>query len=664
MRQIYVNEAFRGQRVSGQQRYAGEISDRLPADWIRLRPTGVWAAHKLLTWLWVQTVLPWKSRDGVLVSMTARVPLWHPRHVVVIHDFFVIEHPEWFSRSYYLTHKPLQLLTTRSAKALVAVSEPTAASLRSQRISAPVLVAPNAPSAVFSSAKASSAKASSADVKGAAPAILAQHDLTEGRFFVTVGSLEPRKNLRTLAEAYAQLDDATREQWPLVVVGAPADVFASAEVRWPTGTRVVGYVSDEELRDLYRASAAVVFVSLAEGFGLPLVEATDAGAPRIIASDIEVFRWICADAASYVDPTDAHAIAAALITVTSGELPPSRADVSRFTWDSSAVTVADAARIAAGDDSPVTVTGDATTAGAPATPGAHDGEVGIVIASAGRPDLLRELLTDLARQSVPARIALCVPDEESLPTGGAPDGVAVTFARGAAAQRNAAMTLIPDAEYLFVFDDDSVVRDDYLERALAFFDAHPRVVALTGSVIIDGATTAEIPREEADRALEASRTEPGTSPGSDRWHRGRELYGCNFAFRRSALDDPAEAFDSRLPLYSWLEDHDLARRLMRHGLLAKVEDCVIVHRGVKSGGRTSHVRLGYSQMMNPFYLHHKGSFPMWLVLREMGRPVLKNVALSISGQEAPFRRQRLQGNLLAAKDLLAGRHTPERILDL
>jgi len=338
-RRVFVNEAFRPQRVSGQQRYATEISDRLPREYVRLRPEGFWARGKIQTWLWVQTVLPLRSWRGVLVSMTARAPIWHPRHVVVIHDLFVLEHPEWFSRSYYLTHSPLQRFQMATARALVAVSEPVAAQIRSRRRSARVEVAPNAPSAVF-------AENSDEDA-----GYLAEQGLTAGSFLVTVGSLEPRKNLARLSHAYARLPLEVRERLPLLIVGAGADVFARSDVEWSEGIRLTGYVSDPQLRALYGGAKAVVFVSLAEGFGLPLVEAVASGTKSLLVSDRPVFRWICADSALYVDPLDVQSIALGLEAVADGETAGSAPDIDRFSWETSSRAVASVADDAAGQRS-------------------------------------------------------------------------------------------------------------------------------------------------------------------------------------------------------------------------------------------------------------------------------------------------------------------------
>ena len=282
----------------------------------------------------------------------------------------------------------------------------------------------------------------------------------------------------------------------------------------------------------------------------------------------------------------------------------------------------------------------------------------VILASAGRPALLADVISDLARQTIEYSLVISVPNDESLPPAESLGEALVVKASGLAAQRNAGLDAVPHAEFVFFFDDDAVVRADYLERGVEFFRAHPEVSGITGRVLLDGATGAEIPRATAMEALAASLD----TPLRHSFRPSSELYGCNFAFRRAAAG--GERFDARLPLYSWLEDHDFARRLMRHGSLAKVDDCVVVHLGTKSGGRTAHARLGYSQMMNPAYLYRAGSFPLRLAVHETIYRVGKNVVRSVWGAERPWRRERLRGNLLAAGDIVRGRFTPERILEI
>jgi GT2 family glycosyltransferase len=282
----------------------------------------------------------------------------------------------------------------------------------------------------------------------------------------------------------------------------------------------------------------------------------------------------------------------------------------------------------------------------------------VAIASAGRPDLLKAVTANLDRQTAEGLIrVVSVPDEGSLPSELSPAWRSLTGPKGLATQRNTALDVV-DVDFVFFFDDDAVIREDFIANALAFFEAHPEVVGMTGRVLLDGAVTGEIAVEKATSALAASTA----TAIEGRWEPTRELYGCNFGFRTAASTDLR--FDQRLPLYSWLEDHDFARRLLSRGPLARVDDCVIVHRAATSGGRQSHVRLGYSQVMNPIYLWKKGSFPGWLAFREIFRPAAKNVAFSVVGSQSAWRRQRLKGNAVAMTDVLRSRITPERITEL
>ncbi|MEY2848452.1 MAG: hypothetical protein RI885_1117 [Actinomycetota bacterium] len=335
-RAVLVNQSYAMQRVTGQQRYATEISRRLLASsgFAAITPTGSWAGSALRVWAWLQFVLPFVSRRSRLLSMTSRAPLVHPRQIIVVHDLFVLTNPEWFSAKYVMTHAPLLRAQLRRAGAVVAVSEPVAEQVRA-RFHGPVVVAPNAPSEVFS--------------LPAAPAdhdVLATRSLVAGGYLLAVGSLDPRKNLATLAAAYGLLSPAERRALPLVVVGGGNAIFRDESLAWPEGTVNAGFVSDDELRVLYRGARSVVFVSLAEGFGLPIVEAVASGATHLILSDIPVFRWICGDGADYVDPKRADMIAAAFRSERRRGIA-SEPDPLRFTWDDSAAVIR---RLIAPDD--------------------------------------------------------------------------------------------------------------------------------------------------------------------------------------------------------------------------------------------------------------------------------------------------------------------------
>ena len=340
MRRILINQSYWPQRVTGQQRYATEISRRLDADpaVVAVRPEGWWAVSTLRVWAWVQAVLPFVARGGVVLSLTSRAPLWRRRHVLVVHDLFVLTHPEWYSRRYVRTHAPLLRAQIRSAAAVVAVSKPVADELRRYR-PGPVAVAPNAPSEVFTRPE---------PVDISPDPALQYRGLRAGSYFLAVGNRDPRKNLVRLGAAYGSLSSAERLAHPLVLVGGGAMIYRREELSWPEGTVDAGYVTDEELRSLYRGARSVVFVSLAEGFGLPLVEAAGAGARSLLVSDIPVFRWICGAHARFVDPRSTTAIADGL-RAEIVQPQEERIDMERFSWDSSAAVVAEVCRrVAAG----------------------------------------------------------------------------------------------------------------------------------------------------------------------------------------------------------------------------------------------------------------------------------------------------------------------------
>ncbi|WP_394277112.1 glycosyltransferase family 2 protein [Luteococcus sp.] len=298
-------------------------------------------------------------------------------------------------------------------------------------------------------------------------------------------------------------------------------------------------------------------------------------------------------------------------------------------------------------------------------------KIAVVIPTVQRPDALDRCLTALEGQSFPAwQILVCPPREVLQDPGLRISHPAATFVpspKGAAAQRNAGLRMVdPEVDVVVFLDDDSVPRDDHLEEVARIFDEVPGVIAISGKVARDGAAEhVELSPEEIREALESSRDPETPLAGGD----VDELYGCNIAVRRSALVEVApdgRVFDECLPLYSAFEDLDLARRLvaMGSGRILYAPRCVVVHQGHQSGGRTQHVRYGYSSVMNLEYLRRKGSLGFNDVLPRIARSVAANSVKAVRGADTVGRRSRLRGQFLAFADLLRGRVTPERITEL
>jgi glycosyltransferase involved in cell wall biosynthesis len=252
-------------------------------------------------------VLPRSFGRGDRVSTLARDAVWYPlalgrAHgadllhcptyrgplrsalplVVTVHDLAVLRHPETFNR-WTRTYSPRVVPhVLRAATRVIAVSEFTRRELvellrvRDDKIR----VVPNGVDAEFTS----------------------EGPRAEGDYVLTVGTLEPRKNLERLVDA------AQRTDVELRVVGARG--WGGVEVGG-NGVRWLGEVDDAELARLYRGALCVAYPSLYEGFGIPVLEAMASGAP-VVTSRGTAMEEVADGAAVLVDPSDPADIAAGI----------------------------------------------------------------------------------------------------------------------------------------------------------------------------------------------------------------------------------------------------------------------------------------------------------------------------------------------------------------
>jgi len=164
------------------------------------------------------------------------------------------------------------------------------------------------------------------------------------KYILSVGTLEPRKNLAALLEAYALMDDSAR--YRLVLVGMSGwkntALFGMVE-NHPAKENIVitGYIPADDLAPIYTGAEVFVFPSLYEGFGLPVLEAMQCGCP-VISSATSSIPEVAGDACMLVDPRDIPGLASSIQKVLSGGSmrdEMARRGVARsrlFSWEKSA----------------------------------------------------------------------------------------------------------------------------------------------------------------------------------------------------------------------------------------------------------------------------------------------------------------------------------------
>jgi glycosyltransferase involved in cell wall biosynthesis len=196
-----------------------------------------------------------------------------------------LRHPETFNTWTRRYSEALVPLVARAAARVIAVSEFTAREL------VDLLAIPEAKIHVIPNA--------------VGPPFTPTGDAAEGDYVLAVSTLEPRKNLGRLVEGFRR---AKLNGCELRIVGARGwgdiEPIPSAGVRW------LGEVSDDELARLYRGARCAAYLSIYEGFGLPVLEAMACGTP-VVSSDLPPIREFARGVIT-VDPRDADAIAAGL----------------------------------------------------------------------------------------------------------------------------------------------------------------------------------------------------------------------------------------------------------------------------------------------------------------------------------------------------------------
>ncbi|HEX2267068.1 MAG TPA: glycosyltransferase family 1 protein, partial [Actinomycetota bacterium] len=254
-----------------------------------------------------QLPAPIGSVDILHAPTPAGVPPSGPRQrtVVTVHDVAFLARPDLFPRRWLWTYRAGLARAVRTADALIAVSRHTAEDVVRRAHADPENVHVVPPAA-------------SVPTTEAAVEAVARFNL-RAPYILFVGTLEPRKNLIALVRAYRRLA-ARGFDHSLVLAGGwgwnSGPLKQELSVEAPGPIALTGGVSSEEVDALYRGAAALVYPSLYEGFGLPVLEAMARGLPCVVSKTTSLPE-VAGDAAVFVDPKNVEEMASAIERVTS-----------------------------------------------------------------------------------------------------------------------------------------------------------------------------------------------------------------------------------------------------------------------------------------------------------------------------------------------------------
>lgn len=167
---------------------------------------------------------------------------------------------------------------------------------------------------------------------------------SEGKnYFIYVGSIHPRKNVKNLLLAFEKFKVKTKSDFQLLLVGRKAWDFREVEeayeaMQYKKEVKFLGHVSPDELGEVVASAFAMVYVSLFEGFGIPIVEALSCEVP-VITSNLTSMPEAAGDAALLVNPNSVDEISLAMKKLTEDSslrnllIEKGRTQIKKFSWD-------------------------------------------------------------------------------------------------------------------------------------------------------------------------------------------------------------------------------------------------------------------------------------------------------------------------------------------
>lgn len=261
--EVVVNGRFLARRLTGVERYGHEILRHIGMNChLEATPGQGWRGH-----VWEQYFLPGRlSGNSILWSPANTGPLVVRKQALTIHDLSPLEHPEWFRGSFAAWYRLFLPILVHRVEKVFTPSEYVKQKIMNRFDITDVTVTPNGVDHLLFHPCAKQSR----------------FDMPQN-YVLFVGTLEPRKNLEGLVDAWNEIKAQFKEMW-LIIVGVRGSVFKAIHIsRDRERIRLLGYVDDETLAGLYANATVFVLPSQDEGFGLPALEAMASGTPVIVS---------------------------------------------------------------------------------------------------------------------------------------------------------------------------------------------------------------------------------------------------------------------------------------------------------------------------------------------------------------------------------------------
>ena len=262
-RDIVINGRFLSRRITGVERYGREILRHIGGNY-RLSTTRV---NGIAGHAWEQFILPTKmGSNSILWSPANTGPLAIRNQALTIHDLSPLEYPEWFRKSFAMWYRLFLPTLAKRVRVIFTPSEYVRRKVMERFGVENVIVTPNGVDASIFHPGAQQK----------------QYEFPK-KYILFVGSLQPRKNLPGLMQAWHKIKDEFPDTW-LVMAGEAGNVYRSVKFFGDERVRFLNYVAEEDLPGLYAGAELFVLPSFDEGFGLPALEAMTCGTPVLVSN--------------------------------------------------------------------------------------------------------------------------------------------------------------------------------------------------------------------------------------------------------------------------------------------------------------------------------------------------------------------------------------------